>query len=274
MRFSVLGSGSGGNATVVCAGDTTILVDAGFSGRELTRRLGCVGMEPSELAAIVVTHEHGDHTRGTGVMARKYGVPLFMTGPTRRACSSRLRGSEVVVEYRAGYAVEVGDLVIEPVITIHDAANPVALAILDRTTGLRLGIATDMGRPTVQLRHALRGCNGLIVESNHDRGMLSASAYPASVKSRIASSHGHLSNQAATRLVLDLFGPHLTTVVLAHLSEESNTPELARSVMKKGLAKVGFRGVLEVAGPHEPIPIVDLQELRQKVGPNQLPLFR
>ena len=272
MRFSVLGSGSGGNAILVCGGETRMLVDAGLSGRETARRLAACEVDPQEISAIVITHEHGDHTRGAGVLARRYGVPLLMTKPTRRACSKLLRGTETVVPYRAGYPVTHGDLLIEPVVTVHDAANPVALAVTDQTAGLRLGIATDMGRVRVQVKHALRGCDGLIVESNHDRVMLSAARYPAAVRARIASSHGHLSNQAAARLVGELMSSRLTAVVLAHLSEESNTPDLARSIMAAELDKKAFSGLLAVAGPAEPTPMIDLAKLRDRLAAPQLQL--
>ena len=273
MRFSVLGSGSRGNATLIAAGPTRLLVDAGFSARELTKRLGTIGVDPSEVSAILVTHEHGDHTRGAGVFARAHGTPLMMTEGTLGACRKLLRGSEVVRTYRAGFPVDVEQLEVEPFITVHDAVDPVAVAVREPATGLRLGIATDLGRPTLQIRHALRGCDALIVESNHDESMLWATGYPASVKARIASSHGHLSNQAAARLVLELLSPQLMVVVLAHLSEESNTPRLARSVMEGALARKGFSGTVDVARPDQPTPLVDLAMLREREGPRQLSFF-
>ena len=148
-----------------------------------------------------------------------------------------------------------------------------AVAVVDQTTGARLGIATDMGRPTVQVRHALRGCDGLVLESNYDEVMLWTGEYPQSVKSRIASSHGHLSNQAAARFLVDLMNPRLCAVVLAHISAESNTPQLARSVVEPPIRKKGFRGLLDVAGPDEPTQLVDLMALRDRAGPGQLSLF-
>ena len=273
MRFSVLGSSSRGNATLVAAGQTRILVDAGFSGRELAKRLAEVGVEPSEISAIVLTHEHGDHTRGAGVFARAHGTPLLMTEGTRRACHKLFAGSEVVQTYRPGYPVTIDDLRVDPFITVHDAADPVAVAVGEPATGLRLGIATDLGRPTVQVVHALRGCDALIIESNHDEAMLWSAGYPAAVKARIASSHGHLSNQAAASLVLELLNPGLFVVVLAHLSEESNTPHLARNVVEKAIRNKGFAGLVEVAGPNRPTALFDLAELRDRTGPRQMSLF-
>ena len=273
MQFSVLGSGSRGNATMLAAGETCILIDAGFSGRELAARLEVVGRTPGQVSAIILTHEHGDHTRGAGVFARAHGTPLYMTAGTREACGRLLRGSESVHVYRPGYPVTVDELEVEPFITVHDAREPVAVAVNHPATALRVGIATDMGRPGAQTKHALAGCDALVIESNHDREMLWAAAYPTAVKSRIASSHGHLSNQAAAGLALELLGPRLSVVVLAHLSEETNTPALARSVMERTLRKKGYKGQVLVAAGDRPTPLVDLAELRERNPPAQLSLF-
>ena len=273
MQFSVLGSGSRGNSVLVGAGETHVLVDAGFSGRELAKRLALVGVDPAAVSAIVLTHEHGDHTRGAGVFARAHGTPLLMTEGTRLACRKLFRGNEAIQSYRAGYPVEIDRLRIDPFITVHDAADPVAVAVTDSATGLRLGIATDLGKPTVQIRHALRGCDALIVESNHDEGMLWSAGYPPAVKARIASSHGHLSNRAAADFLAETFDPRLSVVVLAHLSEESNTPRLARAASARVLAQRGFRGLVEVALPDRPTPVFDLAKLRERTGPRQLSLF-
>jgi len=273
MRFSVLGSGSRGNATLVAAGSTRLLIDAGFSGRELGKRLAAVGVDPEEVTAILLTHEHGDHTRGAGIFARAHGTPLLMTEGTLAACRGLLRGSEEVRTYRPGYPVEVADLHVDPFITVHDAADPVAVTVCEPATGLRLGIATDLGRPTAQVKHALRECDALIVESNHDESLLWSATYPAAVKARIASSHGHLSNQAAADLTLELLSPRLVLVVLAHLSEESNSPRLAARVMERELADTGFAGLVRVAHPDRPTPLLDLLQLRELAGPRQLSLF-
>lgn len=273
MRFSVLGSGSSGNSTLVAAGSTLILVDAGFSGRELRRRLTARGASPGQLAAILVTHEHGDHVRGTGVFARAHGTPLLMTGGTRRACATLFRGTEDVSIIRSGCAFTVGDLLVEPFEIVHDAVEPVAFALVDQKSGLRLGVATDLGRPTALAKHTLRGCDGLIVESNHDEVLLWAAAYPAAVKARIASSHGHMSNQAAATFVGEVFGPRLSVVVLAHLSQESNTPALARTATNDVLRPKGYRGLVVVARAEEPTAWFDLAELRRRFDPGQGSLF-
>lgn len=273
MKVSVLGSGSGGNSIYVRAGNTHVLVDAGFSGKAVAARLERVGVHPDDIAAIIVTHEHGDHTAGIGVFARRHGTPLYMTTRTREACAKLLRGQERIEEYQQGRPFLIGDLRVEPFLTVHDAADPVGVALVDECTGLRLGVATDLGRPTAQIRHALSGCDLLVLEANHDEVMLHTSAYPTSVKRRIASSHGHLSNQAAARLVTELMHSRLAGVILAHLSNECNRPSLAMEVVGAALDKVGWLGHLEVALQDEPTALLDIEDLRYRAGPSQLSLL-
>ena len=258
---------------LVWAGNTRVLVDAGFSARAVARRLESLGVDADSIAAIVVTHEHADHTSGIGVFARRHGTPLYMTDRTRAACAKLFRGPEQIRPYRPGRAFSVGDVRVEPFLTVHDAADPVGLALVDECTGLRVGIATDLGRPTTQIRHALADCDLLVLEANHDEVLLHTSGYPASVKRRISSSHGHLSNQAAARLVTELLHPRLAGVVLAHLSAECNRPALARQVVGEALDRAGWRGHLEVALQHRPTELLDLEELRYRSGPSQLSLL-
>jgi phosphoribosyl 1,2-cyclic phosphodiesterase len=248
-------------------------VDAGFSGRDLARRLERVDCAPDSLHGIVITHDHGDHTRGMGVFSRRHSTPLFLTEPTRVACSRLLRGEESVYTYRAGTPFEVAGFRVEPFITVHDAVDPVAVAVVDVASGLRLGVATDLGRPTAQVRHALSRSDFLVLEANHDEVMLHTSAYPFSVKRRIASSHGHLSNQAAAQFAVELLHPRLVGVVLAHLSDQCNTPELARSVVEPRLRDAGFEGIVEVATQDAPTPVYDVEALRLRVEPDQLTLL-
>ena len=273
MRFSVLGSGSRGNATLVAVGSTRLLIDAGFSGRELARRLAAVGVAPDEVDAIVLTHEHADHVRGAGVFARAHGTRLALTEGTLQACGKLFKGRETVETYQPGRPFEVGGLRIEPFATVHDAADPVAMAVVAPASGLRLGVATDLGRPTALARHVLSDCDALIVESNHDESLIWSAPYPLQVKARIASSHGHLSNRAAAELVRELFGPRLSVVVLAHLSEESNDPGLAKKTMRSALAGRGFDGSVLVASPTDPTEMIDLAALSGSRRPEQLPLF-
>jgi phosphoribosyl 1,2-cyclic phosphodiesterase len=252
------------------AGNTKLLVDAGFSARSVAERLSTLGVDPDGIAGIVVTHEHGDHTAGIGVYARRHGTPVYMTDRTREACAKLFRGPERVIEYEPTRSFVVGDIRVEPFLTVHDAADPVGVTLVDECTGIKVGVATDLGRPTAQIRHALSSCDLLVLEANHDDVLLHTGPYPASVKRRIASSHGHLSNQAAARLATDLLHPRLAGVVLAHLSNECNRPTLARRVVGEALEKAGWVGHLEVALQDRPTRLLDVEELRYRSGPSQL----
>ena len=273
MKVSVLGSGSRGNSTLVISGGSCVLVDAGFSAKSLEERLGSLGVLPEEVHAIVVTHDHGDHTRGAGVFARRHGTPVFITDPTREACRTLFRGGEDLRSYRAGFSFTIGSLRVEPFLTAHDARDPVAVALVDASSGLKLGVATDLGRPTAQVRHALAHSDFLILEANHDPGLLHQGPYPASVRARIASSHGHLSNEAAAQLALELLHPRLAGVILAHLSAECNRPGLAEEVVGSALKQAGYRGWLNVAGQDAPTPLLNVAELQRRLDPDQLPLL-
>ncbi|HSJ14961.1 MAG TPA: MBL fold metallo-hydrolase [Longimicrobiales bacterium] len=266
MRVTVLGSGSAGNATLVEAEGVRVLIDAGFSGRDLAARLESVEIPPESLQAILITHDHGDHSRGMGVLARRYGVPLYLTPRTAAACARLLSGREVVRSYQAERPLRIGPLEVQPFLTVHDAADPIAITIRHVASGCRMGIATDLGRPTAAVRAALAGCHLLVLEANHDDAMLWQGPYPWSVKQRIASSHGHLSNRAAAELAQELHHTALGCVVLAHLSEHCNVPALAREVLGIALERIGYRGALSVAGPARPLAPIDVMEIRRKVG--------
>jgi len=272
VKLSVLGTGSRGNATLVRAGDTCVLVDVGFSAKQIERRLDRIGMHPEQISGVVLTHDHTDHTRGL-TLVRKYDLDIYVTEATHRAAHKVFRGQERVFHYRSGQPFDIGQLRVEPFTTVHDAADPVGMTLEDTETGLRVGIATDLGRPTTQIRHALTGAHFLVLEANHDERMLHAGPYPVSVKSRIASSHGHLSNRAAARFACELMHDGLTGILLAHLSAECNDPQLALQVVGDALGAAGYHGFLEVAGQDEPTTLLDLTELRTRSGPDQYSLF-
>lgn len=273
MKVAVLGSGSRGNSILVASGNTRVLVDAGFSAKVLENRLGLLGVLPEEIDGIVVTHDHGDHTRGVGVFSRRHGTPVFITDPTREACGDLFRGGEDLRPYRGSFPFSIRSFTVEPFLTAHDARDPVAVALRDSGTGFKLGVATDLGRPTTQVRLALAQCDVLVLEANHDPGLLHQSPYPVSVRTRIASSHGHLSNEAAAQLAVELLHPRLGAVILAHLSAECNTPEMAEAVVGQALRDAGYRGVLEVAAQDTPSNFWDVAALHRRMAPEQLPLI-
>jgi phosphoribosyl 1,2-cyclic phosphodiesterase len=273
VKVTVLGSGSRGNSVLVESGEVRLLVDAGFSGRDMERRLAVVEVAPASLTALFITHDHSDHTRGMGVFARRWGVPLYLTEPTRAACAKLLDGSEEVRRYGSTEPVSIGGLEVSPFLTVHDAVDPIAVTVTERSTGEKLGIATDLGRATTSVHAALRECHLLILESNHDEIMLRESHYPWSVKARIASGHGHLSNRAAAELAAELHHRELGAVVLAHLSEAANDPELAREVVGMALGRRRYRGPVHVATQEAPLEPIDVEALRAGKAPPQLSLL-
>ncbi len=271
MKLASLGSGSHGNSVLVEAGSTLILVDAGFSGVEIERRLELVDRRPEAVDAVVITHEHRDHTRGAGIAARRWGWPLYMSEVTRECCDDLLRGGEDVRPYHAGREFRVGDLSVQPFLTCHDAADPLAVTVTEPTTGHKLGLATDLGRATTTARHALAGSHFLILEANHDEVLLRDGPYPWSVKQRIAGSRGHLSNRLAGELAAELHHPELAGILLAHLSENCNTPRRARERVREALRPLGYEGVLEVAGPDRPSRRFDLDRLLERTEARRKP---
>lgn len=274
MRLAVLGSGSRGNSILFEAGRTRILVDAGFSGAELARRLDALEVEPESVDALVVTHDHRDHTAGLGVAARRWGWPLYLSRRTRLACRGLLDGTEKVRPLERARRLVVGDLELHPFLTCHDAADPLAVTVLDRRAGLRVGLATDLGRPTGPVKAALAGCHLLLLEANHDEGMLRDGPYPFSVKRRIAGSRGHLSNRLAAGLATELVHRGLGGVVLAHLSAECNEPARARDFVGEALAAAGYAGPLAVARQEAPVGPYDVGALAAAApAGEQLELF-
>ena len=246
MRVTVLGSGSRGNAVLVESAGDALLIDAGFSLKEIVRRCLCAGRDPSRIRAIALTHEHGDHSRGVPAAAHAWSVPVAGSAGTLRALDDRLPRAVERVPLPASRRIELGRFTITAYPTAHDAREPSVL-IAEDADGRRLGVAYDVGSPTASLRHALRNLDALIIESNHDEVMLRSSDYPPSVRARIAGRAGHLSNNEASRLVADAAHRGLGLVVLAHVSEQCNRAELALTTMKAALRRTAFTGTVVVA---------------------------
>jgi phosphoribosyl 1,2-cyclic phosphodiesterase len=227
VRVCLLASGSKGNAIFIAAGSSKLLIDCGLSATEVLNRLAAIGVAGTELDAILVSHEHTDHTRGVGTLARKLKIPLVVSYPTCREIHTSLRKTDVI-EFEAGYQFTFKDILIDPFPITHDACDPVGF-LIESTAG-RVGVATDLGIVTRLVKEKLRGCRALVVESNHDEEMLLNGPYPWHLKQRIKSRHGHLSNTESAELLGELFHPGLETVFLAHLSEVNNDPTVALSV--------------------------------------------
>lgn len=242
MCVSVLASGSRGNSAVVQTTRTRILVDAGISCRETFKRLKTLGEDPQSLSAVVITHEHSDHVYGLATLAKKLKIPVFMTGATHQVWAKSLRDQgdraswvERLEIFSAGKGFQIGDIVVAPFTIPHDAADPVGFTF--RAEGVKVGFATDLGYLPVSVRDHLRGCDVLIVESNHDLEQLRSGSYPWSVKQRVMSRVGHLSNDALADFFRGDYDGRAAYIVLAHLSEQNNHPEIARGAAEAALGK-------------------------------------
>jgi len=232
VRFACLGSGSKGNAWLLESGTTRVLLDCGFGVRETALRLQRLGVEPETVSAVLVTHEHSDHGRGVARFACRYGARIHLT----HGCYSMLAAtSEIpaatVIDSHGTFAI--GDLEFQSYPVPHDAREPVQYVASDGAR--RFGLLTDVGHVTGHMASMLAGCDALVLECNHDVAMLKAGSYPASLKTRILGRYGHLDNQASGALLGGVKHGGLQHVVAAHLSEENNTPDLARSALADAL---------------------------------------
>jgi len=230
MRFCSLGSGSEGNALLVEATvdsrTVRLLIDCGFGVREFQRRLGRLGLAPSDIDAVLVTHEHGDHIGGARRLATSFAVPVYATAGTARAGLSGEAGFTLIDSHAC---FEIAGVLVEPVPVPHDAREPVQFVVDDGSA--RLGVLTDLGRATPHVLRAMQRLDALMLECNHDEAMLEASDYPYPLKRRIAGDYGHLANRAAASLLASIDHSRLRTVVAAHLSRSNNRPELAREAL-------------------------------------------
>lgn len=251
MRLWSLGSGSKGNALLVECGDTRVLIDAGFPARTLGARLTAIGVAPSSVSACVMTHEHIDHVRGASAAQAKWGWSLHASGGTVRG-SDQLADC-TVQEFSAGSTLSIGRADITTVGVSHDATEPVGMVITDRASGARAAIVYDLGVATTEVRSAVREVDVLVIEANHDEGMLRGGPYPRYLQNRIASGSGHLSNRASASLCAEAAHGALSHVVLAHLSETNNEPALAAGAVTSALGRTRFRGTVSTAAQHAPV---------------------
>ena len=269
MKLCVLGSGSRGNAVLMQSGATRVLVDAGFSSRMMGKRLNSIVVDPRSIEAVIITHEHTDHSKGATACASKCGWKIYATAGTQEGCGFEPEdGAETIT---SGKNVEIGDISISPVAISHDATEPVAVIATGRTSGVRAGIVYDLGVMTGSLRQALDRIDILILESNHDGEMLRNGPYPAVLKRRIAGREGHLSNKAAAAAAIECAHQGMSHIVLAHLSEVNNTPRTATESMRAALRRTPFRGCVVAAFQDIPSPAISA-ERAAAFGPAQLSL--
>jgi phosphoribosyl 1,2-cyclic phosphodiesterase len=265
LHLAVLGSGSSGNSALVCHEETRILVDAGLSARQLCTRLSELGVDPDSLTAIVLTHEHGDHTRGLEVFCRKREVPVYATIHTCAIVRENVGAALKWRQFEAGHSFRIGRIDIHSFSVPHDAVDPVGF-LFDNGES-RLGILSDVGHVTKAILDRLDGVDTLFAEANYDDVLLmNDTKRPWSTKQRISNRHGHLSNEQTADLVCSIASNQLHRVVLGHLSSDCNTPEIAVAAIAKRLEASGFAGVeVECADRHCAIPLRPVAKARERV---------
>ncbi len=250
ILFGTLYSGSKGNCTLVRMGGTTILVDAGRSARYLCAKLGACGITPDGVDAVFVTHSHGDHTSALATFTKKYGIPVHAAGHVAREIS-HLCAEGTLVEHPLRFRETVGGITVSSFVTSHDTYESVGYRF--ECDGHVLGVATDLGVVTDEVKRGLCGCCAAVIESNHDEGMLMAGPYPPELKRRILSANGHLSNEACASFADYLASEGATSLLLAHISEVNNSPELALAVCESTLCASHRDVAIDAAHPDEPV---------------------
>jgi phosphoribosyl 1,2-cyclic phosphodiesterase len=254
LSFCLLGSGSKGNAAYIKTNNSAILVDCGISARQAVLRMEACGLDPYQVKAIVVTHEHRDHVAGVRVLSKRLRCPVLTSEATWQAMNDKQAVRQQTIP--KGRAFEVGELNLQAFGVSHDAVDPIGLVIWSGNS--RLGVATDLGQPTRLVQARLAGCQALVVEANHDLQMLATGPYAHWLKQRVRSRHGHLSNQQGAELIASVMHRNLEQVVLAHLSETNNLPDLAREAAAGTLEQAGSRSQLHVAAQDRPTPLLQI----------------
>lgn len=244
LRFASLGSGSKGNATLVEVGRTRLLLDCGFSVVELERRLARCDLDPSQLSGILVTHEHADHVGGVARLSRKYALPVWLTPGTLAGCPDP--DFARIELLNAHECFSIGDIALEPFPVPHDAREPCQFVFGDGVR--RLGVLTDVGHITPHIQQSLDDCEGLLLECNYDPDMLAVGPYPPALKARVGGRYGHLANGQAAGLLANIGLEKLQHLIVMHISENNNRPELALEALA---AVTGAGEGIEVACQQE-----------------------
>lgn len=257
MRLSVLGSGSRGNSVVIESGGRHLLVDAGFSAKNTGHRMASLGLTLDQFNSVILTHEHGDHCRGMDVLGRRYGLTAWGTAGTLQQANFSEEVTSASQGLFPGWPYEVEGFSVEAFTIPHDAAEPVGFVIED-SSGARVGIAGDMGCRSQLAWARLQQLDVLLLETNHDLDQLRTGPYPWSVKQRIASRHGHLSNHDAAEGLRDLLSDRLQKVVLYHLSESNNSPELAETAIAEVLHQEGSTAEILLTYQDKPTPWIEV----------------
>ncbi len=272
VRFTVLGSGSSGNCSYLETDETRVLIDAGFSGRQIRKRLESIGRTPERLDGILISHEHSDHTQGLGTIAAKLRIPVYCNRLTKEAIEDQVKDPLDFRIFNEGAGFEIGDIEVENFSVPHDAHDPVGFLL--RTQAGVVGVLTDLGHATQLVVERARQANVLLLECNYDQELLERDTKrPWSIKQRILSRHGHLSNDAAAALLEQAVTPELRRVYLVHLSRDCNSPEHARRAIEAGLHRADATHVtIESTTQDAPSATYVLQEATPIGGQALLPL--
>ena len=261
VQLTILGSGSGGNCAYLETNETRLLIDAGFSLRQIRKRLASIGRAPEGLSGILVTHEHSDHISGLACLCEKLKIPIYCNRDTKEQVEWLLQTRFDCRIFSTGASFEIGDVIVDTFSIPHDASDPVGFLI--RTTLGNVGFLTDLGHATKLALQRVRAANVLVLESNHDLKMLQESSRPWSLKQRIAGRHGHLSNGDAADAAQEIMSAELRHLYLGHLSRECNRPQLARDVMCQRLQDIGASYVtVELTSQDIPCPTLSFAGLQ------------
>lgn len=265
--ITILGSGSAGNCAFIETPRLRLLVDAGFSGRQIATRLTSIGRKLEEINAVLLTHEHNDHTQGLPVLCKRYEIPVYANRLTAEAVQEELPELKQWRVFQTGHAFELGDLLVESFTVPHDAHDPVGF-LLRHASG-NIGVLTDLGHCTRLVLERVKPANVLMLETNHDPKMLQDANRPWSLKQRILSRFGHLSNEAAAEVVTQLASGGLRHIFLGHLSRECNRPELAHRAVTDALHKTGARHIrVHVTSQDTPNPTLHLGASAETPAPS------
>lgn len=260
FQTAVLASGSKGNCVLVRTEKTKLLVDAGISGKRIWAAMDSLQLKKEKLNGILITHEHGDHILGVGAVSRTLKIPVYITRDTYEACKHRLGKLFDRIEFiSAGKTFFIHDLIIHPLQSSHDAIDSVNFTFEQQgTADLKLAVATDLGFQTMLLIKHLKGCSTIVLESNHDEQMLREGRYEWHLKQRILSNQGHLSNVQAVGVISQIMHPGLRNLILAHLSEINNHPDIAQETMRKYLAAINAGTRLIIADQFLHTPLIEV----------------
>ncbi len=267
VQFTILGSGSSGNCAYLEAGETRLLIDAGFSGRQIRQRLASIGRAPEGLTGILVTHEHSDHVQGLKAIAAKLGIPIYCNRHTREAMEAQLATKFDCRLFVTGGSFDLGDVGVDTFSVPHDAQDPVGFVL--HTSAGTIGFLTDLGHATKVVVERVRRANIVVLEANHDLKLLQEDTRrPWSLKQRILSRHGHLSNDAAADVLQEIVHPDLKQLYLGHLSRDCNRPELAHKAIFSRLEKLGGTHIpVNVTNQDTPAPTLAMDFTSSNIAP-------